>query len=73
MPRTLTPGEKHLLSLVRQGTEQDADSEGWARVSIPVLSLVMQLPSELVEVRDDPPAARLTAEGNSVLNAMAWL
>ena len=45
MPRKLTSGELHILSLMRR----DAGLNGWCRTSKPVMGLVKLLPSELVE------------------------
>jgi len=63
---------KHIMELI----DRDKDSDGWAKVSeqlYPVLSSL--LPSELAtfEKLDDGGRARLTEEGQSVLNATKWL
>jgi hypothetical protein len=63
---------KHILRLI----ERDRGEDGWAPVSaqlFPVLS--KNIPEELAtfEELDEGGRARLTVEGQSVLNAMAWL
>lgn len=63
---------KHILKLIAR----DRDSEGWAKVSdqlYPVLS--KNIPTELAEFekQKEGSRARLTDEGESVLNAMKWL
>lgn len=79
-PHKLTAGEKHILKLIRR----DADPEGWTPVSKAVAPLFTDkkipcgtMPGALCEfehVGDDGRGrARLTDEGKSVLDAMAWL
>ena len=63
---------KHVMSLIRR----DADKDGWTTVSeklYPVLSGA--IPSELAEFEETENGcrARLTEEGNNVLDAMKWL
>ena len=63
---------KHIMRLIAR----DADSDGWATVSaqlFPVLS--KNIPKELAvfEETETGGRARLTEEGQSVLNAMKWL
>lgn len=70
----LDHGQKHILQLVAR----DKDSEGWTPVSSVLMPhLRTGIPAELLELENagDEGAgrARLTPEGQSVLNAMAWL
>lgn len=63
---------KHIMKLI----DRDKDAEGWTKVSeqlYPVLS--ENMPSELAtfEKLDEGGRARLTEEGQSVINAMKWL
>lgn len=78
--RKLDSGQKNMLRLVRKG----ADSEGWAPVSKPVAQMFAGpkppwrgIPSALCEfelVGDEGAGrARLTQEGNNLLDAMEWL
>lgn len=69
--RKLTDNEMHLLRLVRRGQNDN----GWAKVSKAVFPLVNTLPRRLVEVQSDDKTAmvKLTAEGNSLLDALEWL
>ena len=74
MAQELDGGQRHILRLIAR----DANKEGWCPVSsqlFPVLKKSM--PIELVEIEPDGDEgrgrARLTAEGKSVINAMAWL
>lgn len=73
MARKLNDGDKHLLRLIVQGH----DEKGWAPVSKLVFPLVKALPGELVvlETVGDSGAGRvcLTANGQSLIDAMAWL
>ena len=72
MATKLNVGQKHVLKLVVAG----ADSQGWAPVSAPVYCLVAYLPKELVlleAVGEGRGRARLTAEGEALIAAMAWL
>jgi hypothetical protein len=76
----LTPGQKHILTLIRK----DAGADGWAPVSKPVAQFFTNksipggvMPPELCEfepVGDDGRGrVRLTLEGRSLLDALAWL
>jgi hypothetical protein len=74
----LSAGQIHMLKLLRK--EQDAD--GWASVSKAVAPLFIEsrvgrMPTALCEFErvgaDGAGRARLTTEGNNVLNAMVWL
>ena len=78
--RKLDSGQKNILRLIRKG----ADAEGWAPVSAPVTRLFAGpkqpwrgIPPQLCEfelVGDDGRGrARLTEEGNNLLDAMEWL
>jgi hypothetical protein len=71
MATRLNAKQKHFLRLLVEGT----DSEGWTPVSKPVFPLIEKLPSELVtlESTGDGGRARLTAEGENLIAAMAWL
>ena len=65
--------QKHLLRLVVQG----AGADGWTPVSKPVFPLMEKVPQALIELErvgdEGRGRARLTTEGESVINAMAWL
>lgn len=69
----LDGGQKHLLRLV----VQDADAEGWAKVSKQVFPLMEKVPSALIDLEhvgeEGAGRVRLTDEGQKVLDAMAWL
>ena len=74
-PKKLNAGQKHMLRLVVKGR----DESGWAPVSRRVMPLIQSeiaVPHELVEFEvfnDGSGRVRLTDEGQSVLDAMAWL
>jgi hypothetical protein len=75
MSMKLDSGQKHVLRLIAKG-QQCAD--GWAPVSAAVYPVVKStMPAELVEHEpvgaEGRGRARLTAEGEAVLNAMEWL
>lgn len=65
--------QKHLLSLI----VQDADAEGWAAVGSFVFPSMAAMPFELVELErvgnEGRGRARLTAAGQHVIDAMAWI
>lgn len=70
--KKLEPQQKHILRLVAR----DRDSDGWAKVCealYPHLSQAM--PVELVEFEklETGGRARLTDEGQNVVDAMEWL
>ena len=65
--RTLTVGEKHILRHIRR----DCGSDGWTTVSEAVMPLVRKLPPELCET--SPTGARLTSDGDAIVDAMEWL
>lgn len=68
----LDPQHKHIMKLV----QRDRDSEGWARVSNALLlNLIKNMPKELITVEEtkDGGRAKLTTEGQNVLDAMDWL
>lgn len=76
----LDSGQKNILRLIRKG----ASADGWAPVSKAVAPMFSGpkppwrgIPTELCEfegVGDDGAGrARLTQEGNNVLDAMEWL
>jgi hypothetical protein len=78
--KKLSPGHQNVLRLIRKGEGAD----GWAPVSKQVAPIFAEkeipggaVPAELCEfeyVGDDGRGrARLTDEGNAVLDAMGWL
>ncbi len=74
MTNKLDHGQKHFLRLIAKG----ADAEGWANVSAPVMNLMKKMPAELVDVEENINAdsagrARLTKQGQEIINAIAWL
>jgi hypothetical protein len=72
-PTKLDDGQKHFLRLIVKG----AGVDGWAPVSKPVFPLVEKMPRALVELEpggeEGRGRARLTHQGQSILDAMAWL
>lgn len=77
-PRQLTAGEKHVLRLIREGS----DAEGWAPVSKIVSTLFTNeklpsgpMPRALCEFEyvGEGGRARLTTAGNALLDSLAWL
>ena len=65
-------GQKHVLTLINR----DKDLEGWAKVSEQLYAtLVKNIPAKLVtfEKLEKGGRARLTDEGQDVVNAMKWL
>lgn len=62
----LSMNQKHVLRLIRK----DGDEAGWAPVSKMVMPIVKDVPHRLIEVEDNGNGgrARLTAEGNTVLD-----
>lgn len=70
-PRKLTEGEKHFLRLIVKGGKED----GWAPCSVACWPLVKAMPFGLVECEPfgEKYRARLTAQGQSILDAMEWL
>lgn len=74
MAQELDGGQRHILRLIAR----DADGEGWCPVSSQLLPVIKKgMPVELVDLEsvgdDGRDRARLTPEGQSVINAMAWL
>lgn len=73
MTTTLNSGQKHLLRLVVEGAKDD----GWTPVSAPVYPLMERMPADLIvleRVGDEGRGrVKLTDEGQSVIDAMAWL
>lgn len=76
----LSSGHRNMLGLVRKG----AGADGWAPVSKPIARLFTDtafpggpVPARLCEFEhvgeDGRGRARLTDEGNAVLDAMVWL
>lgn len=70
--KKLEPEHQHIMNLI----QRDREDSGWVTVSetlYPVLS--ENMPDELVEfeLTDNGGRARLTQEGENVLNAMQWL
>ncbi|MDY6957613.1 MAG: hypothetical protein SVK08_00515 [Halobacteriota archaeon] len=62
----------HILKLI----ERDRDVDGWVKVSESVFNVVSEnIPAQLAifEKLENGGRARLTDEGQNVLNAMAWL
>ena len=73
MARKLDSGEKHFLRLIAQDQSRQ---DGWAPVSRVLYPLVAAMPGELVELhRNDNGTGRvrLTAHGESIVEAMNWL
>jgi len=70
----LDSGQKHFLRLIEKGQQCP---DGWAPVSALVYPLVQKMmPPELVEhheVEGGRGRARLTEEGQSLLDALMWL
>lgn len=63
---------KHVLKLI----ERDQDAEGWTKVSEQLFKVLSEnMPSELAifEKLERGGRARLTDEGQNVLNAMEWI
>lgn len=70
--KKLEPQHKRVIELI----VRDRDAEGWASISALLFPVISQnMPSELVEFEklEKGGRARLTAQGESVLDAMAWL
>lgn len=68
----LNSGQKHFLNLIVEGAKET----GWAKVSRATRPLVADMPPELVELQrleDGTGLARLTAEGQSVVDAQKWI
>ena len=72
-PKKLNNGDKHLMQLIQRDRKED----GWATCSALVAKMLKTIPPEMVEfepVGDEGRGrARLTTQGQSVLDAMAWL
>ena len=63
---------KHILNLI----DRDCDKEGWTTVSEPLYPVLSKnIPDELAtfEKLETGGRARLTNEGQNVLDAMKWL
>ena len=63
---------KHIIKLIGR----DRDEDGWATISAGLFPIISQtMPPELVkfEELEKGGRARLTAQGESVLEAMEWL
>jgi len=72
MTTTLDHGQKHVLKLIARDRKED----GWTKVSeILYKHLVASMPPELAtfEKLEDGGRAKLTTEGQGVINALAWL
>jgi hypothetical protein len=72
MKITLDHGQKHVLKLIAR----DQKADGWTKVSETLYkSLSSNIPNELAifEKLEDGGRAKLTEEGQDVINAMAWL
>ena len=70
----LDGGQKHFLRLIEKGQQCP---DGWCPVSKAVYPLVQKtMPAELVEhhqLENGGGRARLTEQGQNLLDAMAWL
>ena len=66
-------GQKHVLKLIAK----DSGSDGWTPVSAQVYPVFEKhIPPELVELEETTEGwgrVRLTARGQGVIDAMAWL
>jgi hypothetical protein len=71
MPKKLNSGEIHVLRLIAK----QRTAGGWAKVSAAVFPLIEKMPRELVESwpTETGGRARLTDDGDALLDAMAWL
>lgn len=68
----LDSGEKHFMRLI----DRDKKDDGWTPVSRALYPLVAAMPRELIELEkldNGTGRVRLTPEGQSILDAMAWL
>lgn len=68
----LKPEHIHILKLIAR----DRDKEGWASVSEKLFCMLSEtIPSELAtfERLDSGGRAKLTDEGQNVINALLWL
>jgi hypothetical protein len=68
----LDAAQKHILTLIRR----DKKADGWTFVSEQLFAVLSKnIPTRLAvfEKLEDGGRAKLTDEGESVLNAMAWL
>ena len=74
MTTKLDSGQKHFLRLIAKDQQ---GPDGWCPVSKVVYPLVQKtMPAELVEhqpTEDGRGRARLTQDGQNLLDAMAWL
>ena len=72
-PVKLDAAQKHLLRLI----VQDTDADGWTVVSEQVFPIMKRVPSALIVLEyvgdDGRGRARLTHEGQMVIDAMPWL
>jgi len=75
MTTKLSDAQKHLLKLVANG--QRCSTDGWEPVSKLVFPLLQTMPQTLIELQcvgdEGKGRVRLTAEGQEVFEAMAWL
>jgi hypothetical protein len=72
MKTKLNHGQKHILKLITRDRTQD----GWAQVSKTLYeTLSGSIPSELAvfEKLENGGRAKLTAEGQGLVNALEWL
>ncbi len=73
MTAKLDAGQKHMLTLIVKG----ADQEGWAPVSQAVFPLLQKIPAELIQTEaigtDWRGRVRLTEKGQHLIYAMDFL
>jgi hypothetical protein len=72
MPFKLNQGQKHILKLI----DRDKDDEGWTRVSKVLCPHIdSDIPKDLIEleIKENGGRARLTTEGQAVIDSLAWL
>lgn len=72
-PVKLDGGHKNIMRLCAR----DAGADGWASCSKPVFKMLQSFPKGLFELEpvgdEGRGRARLTEQGQSILDAMAWL
>jgi hypothetical protein len=68
----LNHGQKHILKLI----DRDKDDEGWTHVSEALCPHIDSgIPKDLIEleINEDGGRARLTTEGQALIDSLAWL
>jgi len=68
----LNHAQKHILRLI----DRDKDDGGWVRVSQAIYPHIdSNIPKDLIELETnkDGGRARLTTEGQAVIDSLAWL